>query len=90
MNCNQKHINKTNIYIVGILFFSFLLGCEEEPYRLDSRDRTIIDTTSNKMIQDLATQLEDSCKKNFDRNVQYLTDSLVEFQIKEIDKKLHQ
>ena len=72
-----------------ILFISFFFTrCEESPYRLESRDRVMIDTTSNKMIENLAAVLEDSCKRNFDSNVKRLTDSIVEFQIKEINKKL--
>jgi hypothetical protein len=89
MKYNYFNTNNLAILIVLFLFTSFLMSCGEEPYRLDSRDRTIIDSTSNKMIENLAAILEDSCKRNFDHNVQRLTDSLVEFQIKEIDKKLH-
>jgi hypothetical protein len=56
---------------------------------LDSRDRTIIDTTSNKEINRLSKIYEDSSKSIFDRNVAHLTDSIVEFQIKAIEKQLN-
>lgn len=67
-----------------------LTACGEEPYRLDSRDKTIIDTTANKEIQRLIPILEDSCRKHFDENIQKMTDSLVEFQIRAIEEKLKQ
>ncbi len=69
-------------------FLIFLLSCDSE-YRLDSRDRTIIDTTSNKEITRLSKIYEDSSKGIFDRNVARLTDSIVEFQIKAIEKQLN-
>lgn len=69
-------------------FLFFLTSCDNE-YRLDSRDRTIIDTTSNKEIARLSKNYEDSSKSIFDRNVARLTDSIVEFQIKAIEKQLN-
>ncbi len=75
---------------IKIAFVLLLASCGEEPYRLDSKDRTIVDTTSNREIQRIIPALEDSCKAHFEANVKRLTDSLVEYQIKEIDKKLHQ
>ncbi len=85
----KNKITLANYLLLLLLWSSFFFAaCEETPYRLESRDRVIIDSTSNKMIENLAAILEDSCKKNFDSNVKRLTDSLVEFQIKEINKKL--
>lgn len=75
---------------IGIFALYHLCSCSEEPYRLDSRDRTIIDTTANIQIQKMIPALEDSCKAHFEANVKKLTDSLVEFQIREIEKKLQQ
>jgi hypothetical protein len=86
----KKSFFLANYLLIFFLSSSFFFAsCEETPYRLESRDRVIIDSTSNKMIENLAAVLEDSCKKNFEGNVKRLTDSIVEFQIKEIDKKLH-
>lgn len=85
----KNKIILANYLLILLLWNSFFFAaCEETPYRLESRDRVIIDSTSNKMIENLAAILEDSCKRNFDSNVKRLTDSLVEFQIKEINKKL--
>jgi hypothetical protein len=85
----KKYFFLANYMLILLLLISFFFAsCEEMPYRLESRDRVMIDSTSNKMIENLAAVLEDSCKRNFDSNVKRLTDSIVEFQIKEIDKKL--
>jgi hypothetical protein len=86
LDAKSSFVNRHSSFLFFVLFF--VVSCEETPYRLESRDRVMIDSTSNKMIENLAAILEDSCKRNFDSNVKRLTDSIVEFQIKEIDKKL--
>lgn len=71
-----------------LLFSALLISCGEEPYRLSVSDRMIIDTTTSKQIEIMTRSLEDTCRAHFEGDVKRLTDSLIEFQIKEIDKKL--
>ncbi len=75
---------RTLLYLVTVLLGS---ACNDE-YRLDSRDRTIVDTTAGKEFNKINLAMEDSTKKNFDRQVKTLTDSIVEYQLKAIEKQL--
>jgi hypothetical protein len=76
---------KTLFFIVVIISST---ACNDE-YRLDSRDRTIVDTTAGKEFNKINIAMEDSTKKNFDRQVKVLTDSIVEYQLKAIEKQLN-
>jgi hypothetical protein len=65
----------------------FGVACQDS-YRLDSRDRTIIDTTANNKITELRKTLDDSFKVNREKNVKRLSDSIIDFQLKAIQKQL--
>jgi hypothetical protein len=86
----SRRLNALLLCLFSITAICLLAACGEEPYRLDSQDKTIIDTTANNEIQRLIPILEDSCKRHFEENIQKMTDSIVEFQIKAIEDKLKQ
>jgi hypothetical protein len=87
MNKNTQFL-KQLFFLLLISFYC--LSCGEERYRLDANDRKIIDSVSTAEIEKLSKILSDSCQSNYNGKVKSLTDSLIEFQLKEIDKKLHQ
>ncbi|MFZ4542731.1 MAG: hypothetical protein ACOYOA_01685 [Saprospiraceae bacterium] len=86
--CPGKKNSQSIRYALGIIFFLIFISCGDAPYHLQSKDQTIIDSLSNKEINSLSKNLEDSCNNNFQKNVKILTDSIVEFQIKSIEKQL--
>lgn len=73
--------------IFALFLILFCCACQDS-YRLDSRDRTIIDTTSSNQIVALGKILDDSFKVNHDKNVKRLSDSIIDFQLKAIQKQL--
>ena len=84
-------IKKNKIY--NVLFITvlqiFLLESCDNTYRLDSRDRVIVDTTANSKIAQITKNLADTALVNHDKNVKKISDSLVEFQLKAIAEKLN-
>jgi beta-mannanase len=85
-------MKKNNLIRSSLLYLFYvnmlLLANCSEPYRLDSRDRVTIDTIAGKQIDRIASIMDDTLGKKYNQNVQQLTDSLVEFQIKAIEEKL--
>ena len=76
--------------IIYLAFFQILVleSCDNT-YHLDSRDRTIIDTTANAQIAKITKVLDDSARVKRPINVKRISDSLVEAQLKAIEKKLN-
>ncbi len=76
--------------IIYLAFFQILVleSCDNA-YHLDSRDRTIIDTTANAQIAKITKVLDDSARVKRPINVKKISDSLVESQLKAIEKKLN-
>jgi hypothetical protein len=80
---------KINKIIYLFLFQIFILESCDNTYHLDSRDRTIIDTTANAQIAKMTKALDDSTRVKRPINIKKISDSLVEFQLKAIAEKLH-
>jgi hypothetical protein len=80
---------KINKIIYLALFQIFILESCDNTYHLDSRDRMIIDTTANTQIAKITKTLDDSALIKRPINIKKITDSLVEFQLKAIAKKLN-
>ena len=81
--------NKIHNAVFIIVFQIFLLESCDNAYRLDSRDRTIVDTTANSQIAKITKNLADTALVNHGKNVKKISDSLVEFQLKAIAEKLN-
>lgn len=89
MNTEKSWASSIGIFTSIILLISFnAIGCADEPYRLDARDKLIVDTTANRQMEQFAKEIDMQCKQNFDTQVKKLTDSIVQYQIKAIDEKL--
>lgn len=79
---------KLFLFISAIACLISIVSCADEPYRLDARDKLIVDTTANRQMEQFAKEIDMQCKQNFDTQVKKLTDSIVQYQIKAIDEKL--
>ena len=81
--------NKIHNTLFIMMLCIFLLESCDNTYRLDSRDRVIVDTTANAQIAKIDKIMKDSADLNRGKNIKKIRDSLVEFQLKAIAEKLN-